>query len=378
MKRNRVVIGISVSFGCAVLLSGAVGWYYAGEIKGGALDVNYSPSEPDLIVAAVDGDQVTLTVTDSTDLIFGRWQSDGLYGLEWDGGYAQAGPIIEISENQVTREFISITGQLSVGQAVSLDASTFYGDPWQAHGIATEAITFTSESGDFDAWYVDGDDTWVVYIHGKGATRRESLRMLPVVTEMGFSSLAITYRNDEGVPGSNSGYYDYGLTEWADLEAAVQYAIDNGAADIILVGYSMGGAITAGFLFESDLAGMIMGVILDSPMTDFGDVIEFAAEKRRLPSLLTSTAKFIATLRFGIDWDALDYLERVDELDTPVLLFHGGQDRTIHHRLSDQFANARPDLVTYIQVPQAGHTGSWNVGRDQYEAAVESFLGATQ
>jgi pimeloyl-ACP methyl ester carboxylesterase len=369
------MIGIGVSFGGALLLIGAVGWYYAGEIKNGALDVNYSPSEPDLIVAAVDGDQVTLAVTDSTDLIFGRWQSNGLYGIEWDGGYAQAGPIIKISENQVTREFISITGQLSAGQAVSLDATMFYGDPWQAYGIATEAITFTSELGDFDAWYVDGDDTWVVYIHGKGASRRESLRMLPVVTEMGFSSLVITYRNDEGLPDSNSGYYDYGLTEWADLEAAVQYAIDNGAVDIVLVGYSMGGAITAGFLYESDLAETIISVILDAPMTDFGDVIEFAAEQRKLPSLLTSTAKFIAKLRFGIDWDALDYLERIDELDTPVLVFHGGQDRTIPHRQSDQLANARPDLVTYIQVPQAGHTGSWNVEPEQYETAVESFLG---
>ena len=53
---------------------------------------------------------------------------------------------------------------------------------------------------------------------------------------------------------SPDGFYRFGETEWEGLEGAAQYALDKGAEDLILVGYSMGGAIITNFLFESLLA----------------------------------------------------------------------------------------------------------------------------
>ena len=79
-------------------------------------------------------------------------------------------------------------------------------------------------------------------------------------------------------------------------------------------------------------------------------------------------------MRFGIDWRALDYLDRVDEIGVPVLLFHGEEDRLIHQRLSDRFASARPDLVTYVRVADAGHVRAWNVDAERYKARVQDFL----
>jgi pimeloyl-ACP methyl ester carboxylesterase len=358
-----------------ILVLGAVGWYYAGEIKSGAFDIDFAPSEPDLVVTAVGRGQVTLAVTDETDLTYGSWQADGIYRIDWDGGYAQAGPIIKVSADQVTREFTPKTGELTVGQGVNLDGRAFDGDPRQALGIAFEEVTITSGFGDFDAWLVDGEDNrWVIYTHGKGSDRGEALRMLSTVTDLGLPSLVITYRNDEGAPTSDSRGYDYGLTEWEDLEAAVQYALNHGAEDVVLVGYSMGGGITLNLLYESPLADKVAGIILDSPMIDFGDVIHFGGERRDLPGVIINVGKLVATLRLGVDWEALDYLDRVDELDLPILLFHGDEDRTIHKRLSDQFAEARPDIVTYVAVAGAGHVKAWNVDRDRYETALMTFL----
>ena len=295
--------------------------------------------------------------------------------MEWDGGYAQVGPIIELGEDRVTRELTLVSDQLAVGQAVRLAGNAFDGNPSEVHGIPFDEVTFVSELGDFDAWFVAGDDdTWVIYTHGRASDRKESLRMLPTVNRMGFPSLAITYRNDEGAPVSDSGVYDYGLTEWKELEAAVRYAIDHGANDVVLVGYSMGGAITANFLYESDLAREVAAVILDAPMTDFSDVIDFGGERRGLPGAIIGVGKLVAGIQLGIDWGALDYLERVNELDVPVLLFHGDADRTIHQRLADRFAEARPDLVTYVPFAGAGHVHSWNVDPDRYGAEVAAFL----
>ena len=94
------------------------------------------------------------------------------------------------------------------------------------------------------AWLVcGGSNQWAIFVHGRGSSQREALRILPTLSELGLSTLAIWYRNDEGLPPSSSGRYDYGEGEWEDLEAAVRHALDAGASELVLVGYSMGGGM---------------------------------------------------------------------------------------------------------------------------------------
>ena len=120
----------------------------------------------------------------------------------------------------------------------------------------------------FPAWLTPGEtDTWVILVHGKGAERTECLRILPMFVERGHSTLPITYRNEEGAPASPSGQYQFGADEW--VEAAAEYALAAGASELILVGYSMGGAIALSFLYNSAVADRVKGVILDSPALDF-------------------------------------------------------------------------------------------------------------
>ena len=84
------------------------------------------------------------------------------------------------------------------------------------------------------------------------AQRSGALRTLPTIVGQEISSLVITYRNDPGAPNSLDGLYHLGQTEWKDIEAAADYALANGAKDLLLVGYSMCGGITCTFLHESD------------------------------------------------------------------------------------------------------------------------------
>ena len=59
----------------------------------------------------------------------------------------------------------------------------------------------------------------------------------------GMASLLISYRNDGLAPSAPDGRYGLGSTEWRDVEAAIEYALDHGAAGVVLFGWSMGGAI---------------------------------------------------------------------------------------------------------------------------------------
>ena len=296
-------------------------------------------------------------------------------GLDWPDGYARAGSTLSNTEDTVTREYAPLEGGLQVGGLVRFDKFAFPGDPERAHDIAFGEVTFASPLGELAAWRVDGaDDTWAVFVHGKSANRREALRMMPVTVDAGLPSLAITYRNGPGAPADPSGYYQYGRTEWEDLEAAVEYAVSEGANDVVLVGYSMGGAIVVSFLMQSPSAGRVAGVILDSPVLDLSAAIDLGAERRGLPGFLTNIARVITSMRFDVDWDALDYLGRADELAVPILLFHGDGDTQVPQRTSEALAERRPDLVTYEAFDGAAHVGAWNADPERYEEAVAAFL----
>ncbi len=136
----------------------------------------------------------------------------------------------------------------------------------------------------------------------------------------------------------------------------------------------MGGGIVANFLYQSPLADRVLGVILDSPMLDLAATVDLGAKNRNLPPFLTNIAKIIARFRFDIDWDALDYLNRVGEISVPVLLFHGDADETVPVSISEIFAETRPDVVNYQFFEGAPHVGAWNVDPARYEAVVREFI----
>lgn len=208
--------------------------------------------------------------------------------------------------------------------------------------------------------------------------------MLPPAVEAGLPVLVPTYRNDEGAPSNADDRLTYGKEEWRDIEAAVQYALDNGAESVVLEGMSMGGGIVAAFLDESPLAEEVQGVIFDAPMLDLEAAVEWQAEDESLPliglplpSTLVNAAEYLTARRFGVDWDYTDYLEKGMESLPRTLLIHGTDDGTVPIAGSDELARLRPDVISgYWRVPGAGHVEGWNLNSAEYERRMLDFLGA--
>ena len=378
-RRWKVLIltslGVAVSL-VVTLLAG--GWFLSESIRANVLECRKRDPQPVLEIVRIEEGQITLRVTPQTD-DSGDWNSDGIYGLESMVGYDQVGAIINSSDQQVVRSLLRLTGTTGVGDLVRLDHFAYPGDPEIAFGLPLEHVQYSSHLGDrpgrFPAWFVDGPgDTWVILLHGRRVSPRETLRMLPVIARLGLPSLSITYRNDFWAPKTEDCYYRYGQTEWRDLEGAVSYALEHGADNIVLVGYSYGGAIAMNFLYQSSLAGEVQGVILDAPMLDLNTVIQSAAAERNIPGPFLTSAKIISRHRFALQWEQLNYLERADELTAPILLFHGNADGIVPVKTSDKLYQLRPDIVTYVRVKGVSHARSWNADREAYEAAVRDFL----
>lgn len=355
----------------------AAGWYLSGLI--GCRGFEPVPKVQDVEVVAVGDGEITLHATGEANecgQVSDDWMEDGPWGIEWDGGYGHVGEITSLDETGavVVREFTVLEGSPPAGLTTRL-RHPYPVDPTRAYGIAFEEIAYETELGPMPAWLTSGDDdTWVIFVHGKGSQRTEAMRMLRTVHEAGMPGMAISYRNDPGEAPDPTGKYQFGLTEWRDLEGAVRYALDNGAEDVVLVGYSMGGGIVLSFLYESPLAGSVRGVILDAPMADFGATVDFGIREFGVPGFLVQLPLVFASIRFGIDWEGMDYVAELDDLGVPILLIHGTEDQTVPFGIAEELAQKRPDMIRFESFAGARHVKSWGTDTDRYEAVVGEFL----
>jgi pimeloyl-ACP methyl ester carboxylesterase len=375
-SKTTILVLLSGVLVTIVVLTGA-GWHASNMLRDGVLKPKRGVRPLDLEVVELEKERITLRVTPQTQK--DSWRRDGIWGLRWNGGYAQVGEILHINDQKVVRKYVPLSGNLKRLDKVRLDEFAFPDNPKKAFSLPTEEVVFSSPLGDFRALYIKGrSSTWVIFVHGKrDHPPRKPLRsypILPALAELGLHSLIITYRNDFGALPSPDDYHWHGLTEWKDLEGAARWAVEHGAEKLILVGYSMGGAIVMNFLYLSPLAKRVEGTVLDSPMLDLSATIDFGARQLHIPRLFIRLGKFMAGLRFEIDWETLDYLGRADILVAPILLFHGDADAIVPVETSDLLAKIRPDIVTYHRVPNATHIRSWNMNPAAYETAVDDFL----
>lgn len=353
-----------------IVFAVAVGWF-SEALENGFLEADHGPEDFELRVEAVAEGLITLSGEPSRD----DWRGEGAWGLEGQGGsYGRLGALISVGEATVTREFEPLVGAFTTGDRVRVDSFAYPGDPLIALGRPFETVEVPSPIGPLVAWFLPGDgSTWLITVHGKDAEREEALRLIGAL-EMRWPTLLVTYRLDPGAPPAPESHHGYGRTEWPDLEAAARYALDQGADRAVLVGFSMGGGIVLRFLLESDLVNRVAAVVLDAPVLSLEAAVDFAAERRHVPGFLTTVVKWVAAWRFDLDWDDLDHLARSAELSTPILLFHGAEDDRVPVATSRALAEARPDLVTYVETAGAEHVRSWNVDPDSYAAALNAFL----
>jgi uncharacterized protein len=339
----------------------------------------------DVDVLAVGAGSLTLRATPETI-------APGRYGLWLDGGegHARVGEVLDHDEQArtVTRRVLGVDrGRLREGSARW--NQYFYAGTPAALGLPFEDVAVPTPLGDMPAWFVPpaggvaAGGTWAILVHGRGATREECLRALPVLHRLGFPALVVSYRNDAGAPRSRGGRYQLGDAEWLDVEAALLVTAERGAAEVVLFGWSMGGAIVLQLVTRSWAAQRVRAVVLDAPVLDWRHVLDHHARINHLPEAVGRLAQAVLQHRsarrlLGVDaplsLDRMDWVRRAAELDVPLLILHSDDDEFVPAEPSRRLARARPDVVTYVPSSGARHTKEWNVDSDGWDSAVARFL----
>lgn len=334
----------------------------------------------DITVLGYDATARTVTLSATADT-----RLAGRYSLWFSGqsGHARVGEVLTEDAGSVVRRVIAVDfGDLAVARRASM-AGWYYLGPWELE-LPYESLGIQTALGEAPAWFFPAESSrWVIQIHGRAVRRLETLRGVPVFHEAGYNALVISYRNDGEGPESADSRYGLGATEWQDAAAAVEFAARNGATEIVLMGWSMGGAIAVQTLFNSEHGSLITGLVLDSPAIDWGDVIQSQGAGYRLPSAVRSGAirtlarpwgRAFTGLAAPIDFDRLNVVMRAAEIRVPVLIQHSDDDRFVPSAGSHALAAARPDLVTGQWWKEARHTKLWNFDQERWESTIREWL----
>lgn len=338
------------------------------------------PADVEILAVDTGAQTIELTRTRDTEL-------PGRYGLFTSGtyGYVKLGAVLSADATTVRRKLLT---QIEPGARVDRSAGFsgwYYSTPSELH-LPWQNVLIGSPAGPCPAWLFRGESsTWVVQVHGRGVTRAECLRAVPVLHAAGFPNLVVSYRNDGEAPRSRSGSYALGAAEWRDVDAAVSYALRHGAERVILMGWSMGGAVALQTALNSGNRDRIAGLILESPVIDWRSVLRFQARaagmRAPLPDLAMSALSVPLTARLSgaenaISFDSLDIVARADELKVPILILHSDDDGFVPADASHALQQARPDLVTMPAFSGARHTKIWNYDQTGWSDAITGWLAA--
>ena len=338
--------------------------------------------EEDTRVIGLDLDAGTITLQSTADSVL---RGDYSFWFSDETGHARVGEILGSTPVSVTRRVLGVDfGDLESAARGRL-SGYFFLRP-EDLGFPFEDVLIPTGAGDAPAWSIpaaEPSDRWVIQVHGRAVQRRETLRGVPVFREAGYNSLLVSYRNDGEAPASHDGRYGLGDNEWQDVDAAIDFAASRGAKSVVLMGWSMGGAIALQALTRAEHRDLLVGVVLDSPVIDWADVVSFQGGALGLREPVMSGAMKVMGQRWGgpltgqaspIDFARLDIVARAHELTKPILLMHSDNDGYVPSTGSRALAVRRPDIVTFVPFTVARHTKLWNYDHERWTGAIRSWL----
>jgi alpha-beta hydrolase superfamily lysophospholipase len=381
--RRRVVggiaIGVLAAAGAAALTAATLSVIVARTVI-----IPPSRRTEDVTILKLDLAAGTILLSSNAD---SRLPGEYSFWFSRDSGHARLGEIIAQDSRTVLRRVIGVDfGDLAAARRGRL-SGWFHLSPRDLPFPYRDVVVQTP-LGPAPAWLVPAEggtgSRWVINVHGRAVRRSETLRAAAPFRAAGYTSLIASYRNDGDAPRSDDYRYALGDREWEDIEAAMRYAVDHGAEELVLMGWSMGGATVLQALTRSPLGAKVTGVVLESPVVDWIATLDFQAAMRRLPSPVRWGVLQLFRKRWGgfftglaepLDLDRLDFVRRARELDVPILILHSDDDGFVPSTASRALAVARPDIVTYEAFEVARHTKLWNYDRDKWEYAISDWLG---
>lgn len=205
--------------------------------------------------------------------------------------------------------------------------------------LVTEQVSFTTPDGlELTAWFVpaEGGDpvATVVVFNGNAGNRAGRVPLARALSGEGMNVLLVDYRGYGGNPGNPT---ETGLV--ADGRAAVTHLESRPDVDperIVYFGESLGAGVAIGVARERPPAALV----LRSPFVSLPEVASV-----HYPILPTS----------WLLWDRFPNLDRIADLEVPVLVIAGSEDSIVPEEQSRRVSEAAREPKRYVLIEGANH-----------------------
>lgn len=329
------------------------------------------------VVRSVDVQQIRLERTPATS-------APGQYRIRFgaqDALSALVGDIVGQDETTVTRALVDASQGLPAVDDAVLWTGYVYPDP-ASLDAPYEEVQIHAPSGPRKAYlFQSGTPTtrWAIHVHGIHSSRTSALRSVPGTLSAGLTSLVVSYRGD--VEDTAAPPATLGQEEAHDVEAAIQYAVDHGAKDVVLVGWSMGATINLILAATSKQRSRIAGLIFVGPALDWRSIIGAAARRSGIPGFLAplfTTALTVpglaqaAGLRRPLR--AAHLRPSLDGTTAPVLILHSEGDTDAPIGASEDLMRTYPAQVTLERFEPVPHGMEWNSDPERFTTRVRQFV----
>ncbi|GGJ92752.1 alpha/beta hydrolase [Pseudomonas matsuisoli] len=246
-------------------------------------------------------------------------------------------------------------------------ASWYTGLPAGVEELDLSVPTFGADESLYAWWWPaeDKDAPTLLYLHGSRWNLTGQLFRIQELRRLGFSILAVDYRGfgeSRGALPSERTVNEDARTAWAKLTE-----LQPDPAKRLIYGHSLGGAVAV------DLAAELGQDAADSgqPVAARGLIIESTF------TTLADAAAAVADTSLPIRWimsQRFDSVGKIEEINMPVLIVHGTDDRYVPARFSEELFAAARDPKQLLLVPGGTHNNSMRVSGGRYQQAIEQLM----
>ncbi|MEA5471094.1 alpha/beta hydrolase [Spirulina sp. 06S082] len=224
--------------------------------------------------------------------------------------------------------------------------------------MAYEDVFLAVREDQLHGWWIPSDTEntpTILYLHGNGSNVGDLVARTRILQQLGYRLFLLDYRGY----GRSSGPFPNEKRVYEDAETAWRYLTERRGIPpqrIIIYGRSLGSAIAFHLAIRHPDAA---GIIVESPF----------------PSMRVVAASRLPLL--PVDWllnQHFDSLEKVRDLQIPVLAIWGTADREIPPTSSQILYNAIPTAKTRVLIEGGGHTNLPRLGGDRYTTAIQDFI----
>ena len=193
-------------------------------------------------------------------------------------------------------------------------------------------------------WPAQPKQPSLVYFHGNSGNISHRLNKISAYLQAGLGVILVGYRGYGGNKGkpTEQGWY-------ADARALLSMLPSQGINQefLVLYGESLGSGVAVQMAQEYPVAALI----LEAPL-------------RSAPDVAAYHYPFVPT--HWLMWDRFDNIKKIANIDAPLLILHGHQDRVVPFSSGLDLYRAGCDPKWLKEFPEAGHNDLYDHGAAEW------------